>query len=51
METVTATVTGQLPSGWEPVDGGHIIGPDGQPIEGVSWQEKKGDEYSYTYTY
>ena len=51
MEFTTVTVTGQLPSGWEPVQNGGFIGPDGQPIEGVSWQEKKGDEYTYTYTY
>ncbi len=50
MEERTVTITGSLPVGWTPVEGGSIIGPDGQPIPGVEWKATEGGQYTYTQT-
>ena len=45
------TVTGDLPDGWTPgPDGNTMLGPDGQPLEGVTWKQNESGTYTYTQT-
>ena len=43
----TIYVTGELPSGATPQLGGTFLAADGTPLQGYSWSEVKGGEYSY----
>ena len=51
MEEKTVTVTGDLPDGWVPTVDGHMLGPDGQVLEGVKYVENDGGTYTYTQTF
>lgn len=50
MEEKTVYVTGELPDGATPIPGGSVIGPDGQTIQGYTWQEEPGGSYTYAVT-
>ena len=50
MEEKTVYVTGELPDGAYPVEGGSIVGPDGLPLTGYDWKESPGGTYTYAVT-
>ena len=43
-------ITGDIPDGWRPYRAGTVLGPDGNIIEGVSWEKTESGTYSYTQT-
>ena len=49
-EAKTVTITGELPEGWIPQPDKTMLGPDGQVLEGVTWESVEGGTYTYTQT-